>query len=66
MFMTEDRITCIYSTRRLIAEAMVEMASMLNDPVTLDKKYDESYKGMYEHMAKALKEQVELERTLKR
>ena len=66
MFMTEDRIKCIYSTRRLIAEAMVEMASMLNDPGTLDKKFDESYKNMYEHMAEALKEQVELERTLKR
>lgn len=56
-----ERVNITLTTRILLAETMERVANLLKDPLTLDAKYDESVKTMYEQLSKALETQIEVE-----
>lgn len=60
-----ERVNITLTTRILLAESMERVANLLKDPLTLDSKYDESVKTMYEQLSKALETQIAVEQLTK-
>ena len=63
---TEMNIMTVYTTRCLLADTMKSVAKLMEDADTLDMKYDNEVRKMYEGISKAFEVQIELEKGLKR